>query len=185
MRVRFDRRGIRLAAGVMMSLFATVAASAEEAAPAAAAPAPQITKFGDWAVRCDMVPGADGAASSKVCHAFIEIAAKETNKRVLLVGIGPRPNEDGYFLLAVAPLGLVLPKGIGFKVDEGEGFAVPFFTCIPQGCQTSVPLDDARVKEIRSGKALTVHVMDMQRGEISIPVSLSGVSAALDSLKGS
>ena len=55
----------------------------------------------------------------------------------------------------VAPVGVLLPSGLGLKIDQTDVGRAGFVRCLPNGCVAEVAMDDNLVKQLRSGGTAT------------------------------
>ena len=58
-----------------------------------------------------------------------------------------------------------------------------YTNCTARGCQAVFELDDARLRALKKGRRLQVTVAGMDGGTLNIPMSLSGFTAAWNSLR--
>ena len=56
-------------------------------------------------------------------------------------------------LRVLAPLGVLLPNGLGLNVDGKDMGRVAFVRCLPNGCVAEVVLDDALLKNSSRARA--------------------------------
>ena len=55
-------------------------------------------------------------------------------------------------LRVVAPLGVLLPSGLGLKIDQTDIGRAGFVRCLTTGCVAEVVMDDKLLDELRAGK---------------------------------
>jgi len=92
---------------------------------------------------------------------------------------------DGNRILRVfAPLGILLPPGLGLQVDGEKVGHVPFVRCHVVGCFAQVTLTDDLVSRFKEGETAWFIVFQSQEEGIGIPISLSGFTSALAALEG-
>lgn len=142
--------------------------------PAAAAPQPG-QKFGDWSVGCEQIEG------GQLCN-ISQSMRNEESKQTLVVAIARPPQGDPQFLIRV-PLGVILTEGVGIKVDDGPAARIPFIQCLPNGCQTIVPMQADTVTRMKGGNVLNISFVAPGGGVVTAPMSLKGFTAGFDSLK--
>ena len=150
-------------------------------APLAAQAAEQGQRFKDWTVGCDKLPG----TTEERCFIYQTVATKDKDQPILQMSVGYLPGDDGKDRPAAfmtLPLGIALPPGIGFKVDEGKMARIQFERCIPTGCVAGFPLTDEVLGQFRKGIKMEVRFHDGV-GIVAVPVSLSGFTAGFNSLK--
>src|SRR5271155_4443331 len=80
-------------------------------------------RHGAWETRCETPPG----ASSQQC-AIVQSVVDED-----------RPNIT---LGVIAPLGVLIPTGLGLKLDQEDFGRMSFVRCLPNGCVAEVVLED-------------------------------------------
>ena len=85
-------------------------------------------------------------------------------------------------LRVLAPLGVLLPMGLGLRIDDADVGRAGFVRCLPNGCVAEVVLEDPLLGKLRSGKGATFIVFQTPEEGIGIPVSLNGFSPGFDAL---
>src|ERR1044072_7302338 len=131
--------GYTMGALIRLSL-ACVAALAATALAGAPAVAQGTVKsvHGDWQIRCDTPPGAQG----EQC-ALIQSVTAEDRPHVGLTGMVLQTAAQKSRLMRVlAPLGVLLPSGLGLKLDNVDVGRAGFVRCLPNGCVAEVVMDD-------------------------------------------
>lgn len=135
-------------------------------------------QFDDWKTACETP--SEGAT---VCHVFQRITMKDSGKQLLHVAVGyPKPDEPPVVVFTL-PLGIALPPGVMFKVEDGEGVRAPFTVCTPDGCRAGLKLTDELVTAMQKGMKATLAFASIEAKGYNVPVSLKGFSKALASLK--
>lgn len=137
--------------------------------------------FKDWGYKCESPKGSD----QKLCFIFQRISSKEEDKRIADATIAYLPKVDKPVMVITLPLGVFLPAGIKMQVDEAKDDAVraPFVQCIQDGCQARMQLDNKMINKMKSGKKMIVAFLTPQQKQLAFPISLSGFTAAIGSLK--
>ncbi|HVB89725.1 MAG TPA: invasion associated locus B family protein [Beijerinckiaceae bacterium] len=127
-------------------------------------------KYGDWEMRCETPLG----ASAQQC-ALIQSVAAEDRPNVNLVVIALKTADGKSRLLRViAPLGVLLPAGLGLKIDQINVGRARFVRCLPTGCIAEVVMDDKLIQELGSGKTATFVIFETPEQGIGIPLALAG-----------
>ena len=85
-------------------------------------------------------------------------------------------------LRVLAPLGVLLPNGLGLNVDGTDMGRVAFVRCLPNGCVAEVVMDDALLATLSKGKSAIFIVFKTPEEGIGIPVSLDGFKEGFDAL---
>ncbi len=147
------------------------------AGPAAAQGMVRST-HGDWQMRCETPPG----ARSEQCAIVQNVAADDRPNVTLLVIALKTADNQNRLLRVVAPLGVLLPAGLGLKIDDKDIGRAGFVRCLNTGCIAEVVMDDALVANLRSGKNATFIVFQTPEEGIGIPVSLTGFGEGLEKL---
>jgi invasion protein IalB len=86
-------------------------------------------------------------------------------------------------LRVIAPLGILLLKGLTLKVDDQDFGGVPFFRCHVIGCQAQLVVDNSLLEKLKTGKTAIFIIYRTEEAGIGIPISLAGFKEALAELK--
>src|SRR5713226_5428817 len=133
---------------------------------------------GDWQVRCDTPPGAQG----EQC-ALIQSVTAEDRPNVGLTVIVLKTADQKFRLMRVlAPLGVLLPNGLGLRINSADVGKVSFVRCLPNGCVAEVVVNDDLMKQLRGGQSATFIIFQTPEEGIGIPVSLKGFGEGFDKL---
>jgi invasion protein IalB len=151
---------------------AGLAALAVVAALAAPAAAQGVVKaqYGDWQMSCDTPPG----ASFEQCALIQNVSAEDQTNIGLSVIVLKTADRQARLLRVLAPLGVLLPNGLGLNVDGTDIGRVAFVRCLPNGCVAEVVLDDALIEKLGAGTSAIFVVFKTPEEGIGIPVSLNG-----------
>lgn len=133
---------------------------------------------GDWQMRCETPPG----ARAEQCALVQNVAAEDRPNVTLLVIALKTADSQSRLLRVVAPLGVLLPAGLGLKIDDKDIGRAGFVRCLNTGCIAEVVMDDALVNNLKSGQNATFIVFQTPEEGIGIPVSLNGFAAGLEKL---
>lgn len=137
--------------------------------------------FGDWQMRCDTVPGRPGEQCI-LMQSLIDdqntVDGQKVEINLVVVALkasDPKANNIRKPVLRViAPLGVLLPRGLGLKIDQTEIGATGFVRCLANGCVAEVEMDDALLEKLRKGKEATFVIFltpDEGRG---LPLRMEG-----------
>lgn len=135
--------------------------------------------FGDWQIRCDTPPGAQG----EQCVLLQSVQADDRPNVGLTVIILRTADQKSRLLRVLAPLGVLLPSGLGLKIDDVDVGRAGFVRCLPNGCVAEVVMDDALVSKLRTGKQATFIIFQTPEEGIGIPLGLNGFGQGFDTLK--
>lgn len=164
---------IRLARAAVFGLFAI--ALVASATPVRAA---VTDKHGAWDTRCETPPG----AASQQC-AIVQSVVDEDRPNINLVIIALKTADHKSRLLRViAPLGVLMPTGLGLKLDQEDFGRMSFVRCLPNGCVAEVVLDDKVLDKMKSAQKMTLVLFQTPEEGIGVPASLSGFKDAFDQL---
>jgi len=56
-------------------------------------------------------------------------------------------DQKSRLMRVVAPLGVLLPSGLGLKIDNNDVGRAGFVRCLPNGCVAEVIMDDTLVRQ--------------------------------------
>ncbi len=60
----------------------------------------------------------------------------------------------------VAPLGVLLPSGLGLKLDDKDVGRAGFVRCLPNGCVAEVVMDDTLLGQLKTAKTATFIIFE-------------------------
>ncbi|WP_130469955.1 invasion associated locus B family protein [Candidatus Magnetaquicoccus inordinatus] len=135
--------------------------------------------FDKWITECEMSP--DG--KSEKCFASQTQISKEHQQLILKFSVGSFGNKEEWAAVAILPLGISIPAGVAFKVDDAEPIFMQLQQCTGNGCLASVALEKNVMTAIKKGKILSVGVLPFGFPKtMAIPVDLQGFSSAVAAL---
>jgi invasion protein IalB len=127
-------------------------------------------QYGDWQMSCDTPPG----ASTEQCAIIQNVMAEDQPNVGLSVIVLKTADQQSRLLRVLAPLGVLLPNGLGLNIDGEDMGRVAFVRCLPNGCVAEVVLDDALIETLSNGTNAIFVVFKTPEEGIGIPVSLKG-----------
>jgi len=127
-------------------------------------------EFGDWQMSCDTPPG----ASFEQCALIQNVTAEDQPNVGLSVIVLKTADKQVRLLRVLAPLGVLLPNGLGLNIDATNIGRVPFVRCLPNGCVAEVVLDDKLIGQLQTGTNAIFVVFRTPEEGVGIPVSLNG-----------
>ncbi len=136
------------------------------------------TPFGDWNMRCETPPGAQGPQ----CALMQYVVAESRSNVGLSVIMLKTADGKAKLLRIITPLGVLLPSGLGLKIDDEDIGRAGFVRCVAEGCLAEVIMEDELLNKLRRGQQATFIVFVSPEDGIGIPISLSGFSAGYDAL---
>jgi len=162
-----------VAAGLLAALVLTVAAPGGALAQGAVR-----SVHGDWQIRCDTPPG----AKSEQCALIQSVVAEDRSNAGLTVIVLKTADQKSKLMRVVAPLGVLLPSGLGLKLDDQDVGRAGFVRCLPNGCVAEVTLDDTLLGRLRNAKTATFIIFETPEEGIGFPLSLNGLGEGYDKL---
>jgi len=127
-------------------------------------------QHGDWQMSCDTPPG----AAFEQCALIQNVTAEDQPNVGLSVIVLKTADGEARLLRVLAPLGVLLPNGLGLNIDGATIGRVMFVRCLPNGCVAEVVLDDDLIAKLSSGSNAIFVVFKTPEEGIGIPVSLDG-----------
>jgi invasion protein IalB len=134
--------------------------------------------FGDWQLRCETPAG----AKAEQCALVQNVAAEDRPNVTLLVIVLKTADGRSRLLRVVAPLGVLLPAGLGLKIDQADVGRAGFVRCLTTGCVAEVVMEDNLIDQFKKGQTATFIVFQTPEEGVGIPVSLNGFGPGFDSL---
>ncbi len=147
------------------------AAAAAEGANASAPPG--------WIARCS------SASRGAPLECAIEQSAvlTKTGQLIVLINIRVPAEPRAPIALVQLPLGLNLPAGAKFQVDDGKTSDLQIQTCEARGCYANLQISPDVLAALKSGKQLKISFQNMAKETITIPMPLADFAAAYEKIK--
>jgi invasion protein IalB len=132
----------------------------------------------DWQIRCDTPPGAQG----EQCALIQSVTAEDRANVGLTVIVLKTADNKAQLMRVVAPMGVLLPSGLGLKIDQQDVGRAGFVRCLPNGCVAEVVMDQTLITQLRAGKTATFIIFQTPEEGIGFPMSLNGFGEGFDKL---
>lgn len=132
----------------------------------------------DWQIRCETAPG----APAEQCALVQSVTAEDRPNVGLTVIILKTADGKNRIMRVLVPLGVLIPKGLGLRIDQTDIGSAAFVRCLPNGCVSEVYLDEKLIAQLRGGKTALFLIYQTPEEGIGVPLSLSGFSAGYDRL---
>ena len=133
---------------------------------------------GDWQIRCDTPPG----AQNEQCALIQSVVAEDRSNAGLTVILLKTADQKNRLMRVVAPLGVLLPSGLGLKLDNQDVARAGFARCLPNGCVAEVVMDDKLLGQLKAAKTATFIIFETPEEGIGFPLSLNGLAEGFDKL---
>lgn len=147
-------------------------------APPAQGEPPVRSVHDAWQVRCDTPAG----AQSEQCVLMQFVTAEDRENVGLTVIVLKTADQKARIMRILAPLGVLLPSGLGLKIDDADIGRAGFVRCLPNGCVAEVILEDQLLTQLQNGKTATFIIFQTPEEGIGIPISLAGFSPGFAAL---
>jgi invasion protein IalB len=157
---RFERRRHTLIGLGQLALIALGAVLALTPVDSAFAQGAVKSVHKDWQIRCDTPPG----AKSEQCALIQSVTAEDRANVGLTVIVLKTADAKSRLMRVVAPLGVLLPSGLGLKIDQADIGRAGFVRCL------------------RNGKTATFIIFQTPEEGIGFPMSLAGFGEGYDKL---
>ncbi|KQY19878.1 invasion associated locus B family protein [Rhizobium sp. Root482] len=136
------------------------------------------SNHGAWSIVCDQPAGASG----EQCALMQNVIAEDRPEVGLSVVVLKTADRKAKILRVLAPLGVLLPNGLGLNVDGKDIGRAYFVRCFSDGCYAEVVLEEELLKTFRNGATATFIVFQSPEEGIGIPVDLKGFGPGYDAL---
>lgn len=156
------------------------AAEATEAAPAEGSATEEVAAAVDnlasqnWLKVCDPLP--DG---QKACLMRQVVLANGQFLGSFLLRDDPG-QESRLLAVAAVPLGVLLPFGLTWQIDNAKPVRVPYMLCDTQSCSTQLVINEQYINSLKAGNKLTLTAKNRQNQDLAIEINLSGFTATYD-----
>lgn len=163
--------------GLAAAAFGALLAMGGAIAPAQAQGAVK-SKHGDWEMRCETPPG----ATREQCALLQSVAAEDRPNVNLVVIVLKTADGKSRLLRVVAPLGVLLPSGLGLKIDATDIGRAGFVRCLPTGCVAEVVMEDKLLDQMKTGTSATFIIFQTPEEGVGIPLTLAGFKDGFEKL---
>jgi invasion protein IalB len=190
-------------AAAAASLSSQMVAQAEVAAPAASSePAPAATASSSQppAAAASTTPVSTGPANQaqakpeqnwlKICE---PLASGQKACLMRQVIVTSNNQFAGSFVLrddpgqatrltavAAVPVGVLLPQGLYWQIDNDEPIRTDFYTCDPLSCSTQQFVNEKFINLLKKGSVLKLIARNRKNEELVVSVNLGGFTAVYD-----
>jgi invasion protein IalB len=137
------------------------------------------SQHGDWQLMCK--PPAPGQ-KNETC-ALVQSVTAEDRSNVGLTVYFQKFSNGTKVLRIFAPLGVLLPSGLGLRIDDKDVGNAPFLRCHTFACYAQVVAEDKLIEQLKTGKTAVFIIFQSEEAGIGIPISLKGFDQALVALK--
>ncbi len=134
--------------------------------------------YGAWKLKCAQIAG----AKQDKCALVQDLKLEDKPNMFLTVLLMRSFDSEKKILRIVAPLGVVLPTGLGLRVDGSDIGNVKFLKCWKFGCLAEVIVDDTLVTKLSSGQTASFIVFPTPDSGIGFPAPLAGFSEGIKAL---
>lgn len=129
--------------------------------------------YQDWSVACSVQENA------KICS-LSQDQVQQNGQRLLAVEVQIRADGSATATLLL-PFGILLDSGVAPQIDDQSPLPLlRFRTCLPTGCLAVFSIDPSTLGKMREGSVLKLNVTTAAETQLTFPVSLRGLPAALD-----
>jgi len=136
------------------------------------------TVFDDWQIRCDQPPG----AREEQCALIQNVTAEDRDNVGLSVIVIKTADKKTPILRVLAPLGVLLPSGLGLRIDDRDIGRTAFVRCLANGCFAEAVMEDDLIQQLSTGTGATFIIFQTPEEGIGIPISLKGFREGLAAL---
>lgn len=126
--------------------------------------------YGDWQMRCDQPPG----AREEQCALVQNVTAEDRDNVGLSVIVLKTADKKSRILRVLAPLGVLLPSGLGLRIDDADIGRTGFVRCLANGCYAELEIMTDLMNKLQSGQKATFIIYPTPEEGIGIPISLGG-----------
>jgi invasion protein IalB len=182
------------AAAFLMAPLSVLAQDAPAEAPAAETPAAETPAAPAAGSAVDDVAAAvDNLASQnwlKVCEDTDDGQRACLMRQVVIAGdtfqgsfiLRDDPGQESRLLaVAAVPLGVLLPFGLTWQIDNATPVRVPYMLCDPMSCSAQLVINEQYINSLKRGSQLVLTAKNRNNEDLNIRINLAGFTASYDS----
>lgn len=167
-----------LAVVILASSVLPVLAQSQTPAQPPAQPKPEVERIQDWTLQCTKAQ----ADKPRTCFLIHDVYRADGNQRILQIVVGRFGTDNVLAVLFFVPLGIRLPPGLTFQIDQNNPRKVPLERCSTKGCQAQVLLDDSLLDAFKAGNGGELSFDDAAGRSIVVKFSLKGFTSGIGKL---
>lgn len=133
-----------------------------------------MATHGDWQKRCF-----DTSVGESCALTQLGSSREQTNVKAVMTLAS---SDKGLVSRFEVPIGVYLPAGLGLKIDGVDKGAIPFHQCFPDRCIAVAGMEPETIAALKRGAQVTLTIFANPESSIDVPISLSGITAGLNSL---
>jgi invasion protein IalB len=150
--------------------------------------------FGDWELRCEtnaapLAPEQAGqpAPEGEQCYLYQNVADESSDRLNLVISIlrvqdPKKPDTAKTILRVLAPLGVLLPRGLGLKLDDQDIGSTGFVRCWSNACIAEVDMDKDLLDRFSAAKQATFFFSISEDESRGLPINLDKLADGLKAL---
>ncbi len=165
------------ATGGLYVFLGFVAAASGAPSPAAAQGAVK-SQIGGWETRCESPPG----ARQQQCAIVQSVIDQDRPNITLVIIVLKTADRKSRLLRVIAPLGVLLPTGLGLHIDSDDFGRMTFVRCQPNGCVAEVFVDDKLLDHLERGRTATFVLFETPEEGVGVPTPLAGFKESFEAL---
>jgi invasion protein IalB len=166
---------------VVLSAGAAQAQSKSPAPVSTTDPAQTTASYGDWTLRC--VRTGDNGQGPRVCELVQGVIVQGQQQPVAQLAIGYDKADLRFTLLVPPAISLSKTPAVTPPAGGSPQYDLAWRRCLPQGCFADAMLTAEMLKGLRvRTEPLQVSYKDALERDTVLPVSVRGITAALDAL---
>lgn len=131
-----------------------------------------------WTSRC----ASDGRKAALLCEIEQSLYITKTGQLVASVNVKLPPDTRQPVMMIQLPVGLFLPGGVNFQVDDGKSQALVIQTCDLKGCYAATTVSPELLGSMKSGKRLSVVFQNLNKENVNLAFVLSGFAEGYDKI---
>jgi invasion protein IalB len=135
-------------------------------------------KYGSWETHCETPPGSQNEQCAIVQTV---VDAERPNLTIVVIAL-KTADRKSRLLRIVAPLGVLLPPGVGLRIDNDDYGRINFIRCQNNGCVAEVFIDDKLLQKLESGTSARMVIYQTLEEGVGVPVTLTGFKDGFEAL---
>jgi invasion protein IalB len=101
---------------------------------------------------------------------------------VASVNVKLPPDTRQPVMMIQLPVGLFLPGGVNFQIDDGKLQALAIQTCDLKGCYAATTVSSKLLGSMKFGKRLSIIFQNLNKENVNLAFLLSGVAEGCDKI---
>ena len=132
-----------------------------------------------WVAKCT----SESRKGPVACSVEETLILANTGQAVASVIVQVQSSAQQPVMLIRIPVGIYLPAGVIFQIDEGAPKSIPLQTCDGQGCYAEMQISSNVIAALKGGKRFSVSFQNLAKNKIVLPMVIDNFAEVFQKIQ--